>query len=128
MPDTPITPNYGAVIRGMIIAGELDDQLSEISSIVSQRKRLIAAENVMQFRKGDLVQFSQSVRPQYLRGKHATFVRTEGDKVVVCCPFGRDYGRFSGSGEVRCGMTQIVASTNSGVRDEFGELVGKDDR
>jgi hypothetical protein len=87
-------------------AGDADDDLDSVLHAIQNRRQFISRQRVLGLKSGDKVRFSQTSRPQYLRGLYATFVRHLRDRVVVTIdeqdPTGepQDTGRFSG--EVRC--------------------------
>ena len=95
--------------------GHCDDDLSAIIDAVRSRQQVLAARNVRALAPGDTVRFSDSIRPKYLIGKTATVVKLNKKTVVVDCPDDPDYGRFSGSSNVRCpnslieGRPEVVA-------------------
>lgn len=84
---------------GNIVTGECDDYLTEIAEAVKTRRdRVTAAKS---FRPGDSVRLGGGLKPNYLNGLVVTVGKVNTKTIVVSFPTGAEYGRFSGSRNVR---------------------------
>lgn len=90
--------------------GAFDDALVDITEAVKTRTKILADRNARSLSIGDEVQFSDLISPKYLRGLTATVKKINKKTVVVDCPIDPDYGRFSGSKNVKCPNTLILGS------------------
>lgn len=70
------------VIRA-INSGELDSALDAISNQVKNRRQRLDAQKVYMYCIGDVVQFNDKCRPQYMQGEKATIKSVDGNKFVV---------------------------------------------
>lgn len=82
-------------IRG----GAHDDELDAILAAVRDRQKALAP-TVWDFAPGDKVRFTNTTRPQYMRGMLATVVARRQTKVTV--RIDRDHGRYRAGANIVC--------------------------
>lgn len=86
-----------------ITTGELDEQLIAIADAVHARRQLLhtvrSAQAIAQLCVGDMVMFTNRIRPRYL--EHELAEVTEVDDRTVTVRLWRPVGRF-GENELRC--------------------------
>ena len=82
-------------IRG----GAHDEELDAIIQAAQARKKALAP-TVWDFEPGDKVRFTNTTRPQYMRGMLATVVARRQTKVTV--RIDRDHGRYRAGANIIC--------------------------
>lgn len=83
-------------IFGRLSAGEFDESLDALSSMIQIRRRVMATRVLFTVKAGDRVRL-KNTRSKYLNGCVGTVRRVEGDRVVLALD--RPVGRF-GRGDV----------------------------
>lgn len=103
-----------AEIVGNIITGECDDVLNEIVKAVNDRRNSIASDKINSLSVGDVVVFTDDIKPKYLAGKKAVIVKVNRKTVAVDCPNDPEYRAYCGAHSVRCPVG-IVRKENDEV-------------
>ena len=93
-------------IIAMILAGDLDDDLAEVTRACYTRQAVIKGGlkngEKREFQRGQKVRIAgTNLRPKYMIGKEFTVKRVNQKTVVVDMPKDSGYGRFSGASNVR---------------------------
>jgi tRNA(Ile2) C34 agmatinyltransferase TiaS len=96
----PMSEDLGTIVE-QIHAGDLDDQLVQISQAIKARGARKRAEFARTLWKGDVVRFTGSLRPEHLRGLTAVVKWVNEKTVTVDMPDEPAYGRYAGVEQVR---------------------------
>lgn len=90
-----------------IYNGELDDVLGAVGLAIEVRREQIAKQFSRSLAVGDVVEFTDDIRPKYLIGKTARVEKINRKTVTVSCPDEPSYKRYRNSEGVRCPNTLI---------------------
>jgi len=95
-------------IMDAILGGQCDEYIDDLREALKDRAKIVARRTTASLKRGDVVEFSDLIRPKYLAGMSATVVKVNRESVVVSCPDEPEYGRFQNSREVRCPNSLIA--------------------
>lgn len=99
-------------VIALVEAGDADDDLESLFNAVRARRAYVAQQRITRLKAGDAVRFNGTLKPTYLRGLYATFVRRDRGKVVVKIneqtPTGTPQDRRRYTGEVRAEPDMLV--------------------
>jgi hypothetical protein len=70
-------------VKRSILAGEYDDGLHEIQSVIKMRQKYVGETRRMELSVGDSVEFLENVRPAQLQGQRGEIVGFPGSVVRV---------------------------------------------
>ena len=70
-------------VKTAIICGEFDIDLDDIRQIIQIRREVLAGALKRSLNVRDRVTFSEECSPAYLRGRQATVVKINRDRIVV---------------------------------------------
>lgn len=106
-------------IRKAVLAGALDDDLTQLAADVRARKEAIAAKRALDarltLRPGATVTVN-GLRPSYINGLSATVVQVNKTRAVIKFNDAQAAGRF-GSNEVTVPLANITLVDDSGATD-----------
>jgi hypothetical protein len=93
-------------------------ELEALAAAVRERKnelaRSVAHKAARDIRPGDVVRFSDRIRPTYLKGLTAKVTKINRETVTIECPTDMRYGRFSAARAVRLPLTLIAERVLAG--------------
>lgn len=89
-------------VTDAIKSGELDGCLTTLSLALEKRKGVLTKIAAANLDVGDIVHFSDKVKPRYLTGLYATVAKINPQSVVVDCPNDPEYQKYAGAHNVRC--------------------------
>lgn len=102
-----------ATIIENIARGVHDKDLDAILTAVIGRRSVIQQDNKNKnngaIKAGDVVRFSEPIRPKYLIGRTAIVTKVNDKSYIVACPDDPGYGRFQNMKKVRCPSYLIEA-------------------
>jgi hypothetical protein len=104
-------PDYiidAKVILNNIRDGHQDDRLDDILLACQERRDYKSTALRYEIAPGDVIQFTDSISPKYLRGKTATVLKVNQKTATLQCPSDFTYQRFCGT-KMRCPLTLIEA-------------------
>ena len=90
-----------------IVTGKFDDILEHLELSINLRREQMASELSRSLTVGDVVEFTDDIRPKYLIGKTATVEKINRKTITVSCPDEPSYKRYRNSKGVRCPNTLI---------------------
>jgi len=70
-------------IIGAIYLGNLDENLDELFETIMDRRKKLGQKFQNDLETGDVVMFSNTISPKYIRGMHAEIVTNKRTKIVV---------------------------------------------
>jgi len=90
-----------------VFHGQYDNHLEEIIDVINDRKKAYSRVSISSLENGDKVMI-QNIRPKYLSGCTADFVKVEKGKAVIIIDDTFKARRYAGQ-EVTVGFTSVKA-------------------